>query len=256
MVPMPRFMESLLAARMVPFDTLVCATGFGYPVILETPGQTKEERLQEIEQYANALSSGNDVVIAGGGTVGVELAGDLLEKYPNAKGRVTLICSSERLLMDQPPYYGVKCKQVLEDMGCKFVFSDRVTSHSDSEIGSLTLDLKSGKSLSCHAYVAAYARSPNTDFLTKKGADGASLPSSVVNAQGKVEVNEYLQSTDYDKLYALGATNTLTEPSIFMNIDGQAKTVAKNIISAKSTKKGPGVDHAVYQLVGHETFAT
>eukprot|EP00980_Cylindrotheca_fusiformis_P027647 scaffold21730_cov49-Cylindrotheca_fusiformis.AAC.1 len=88
-------------------------------------------------------------------------------------------------------------------MGCKFVFSDRVTSHSDSEIGPLTLDLKSGKSLSCNAYVAAYAKSPNTDFLTKKGADGASLPSSVVNAQGKVEVNEYLQSTDYDKLYAL-----------------------------------------------------
>eukprot|EP00980_Cylindrotheca_fusiformis_P000578 scaffold152_cov128-Cylindrotheca_fusiformis.AAC.1 len=128
--------------QQVPFDTLVCATGFGYPVILETPGQTKEDRLQEIEQYANALSSGNDVVIAGGGTVGVELAGDLLEKYPNAKGRVTLICSSERLLMDQPPYYGERCQKVLEDMGCKFVFSDRVTSHSDSEIGPLTLDLK------------------------------------------------------------------------------------------------------------------
>eukprot|EP00980_Cylindrotheca_fusiformis_P002661 scaffold622_cov102-Cylindrotheca_fusiformis.AAC.10 len=239
------------------FDVLVCATGFGYPVICETPGQSKADRIQEIDQYADALTSGNEVAIAGGGTVGVELAGDLLEKFPEARGKVTLISASRRLLMDQSPYHGEKCQQILEDMGCKFIFSDCVVSHKGSEIATgepLTLELESGKMLSCHAYVAAYGRSPNTGFLTKAAA-GPPLPRKLVNNLGKVVVDEYLQSTVYDKLYALGATNTRKEPSLYMNIEEQAKTVAKNIVSARSAKQAPGVDHAMYVIVGHDTYA-
>lgn len=56
----------------IPFDTLVAATGSKFPVVCETPGQSREEREAEIEKVSNALLSGNHVVVAGGGSIGVE----------------------------------------------------------------------------------------------------------------------------------------------------------------------------------------
>jgi hypothetical protein len=69
-------------------------------------------------------------------------------------------------------------------------------------------------------------------------------------------VNDYLQSPNYDKLYALMATNSRKEPALIMNVEAQAKTAAANILKPNSAKVAPGVEHAVYQLVGHDTFAT
>jgi NADH dehydrogenase FAD-containing subunit len=250
--------------KEVPFDILVAATGSSFPILTETPGQSQAERQQEIDQVSKALLNGKDaVVIAGGGATGVELAGDVLEALPaeGRKGKVTLICSSDRLLADQPPYYGEKCKQVLEELGCKIIFNDRVKSHSDSAIGTsdapvVTLTLKSGTTLPCQAYIAAYARGANTSWLTIPHGGKGGLPSKLINEKGKVEVNEYLQSTVYDKLYALAVTNSRTEPSLIMNVEAQAKTAASNILKPNSASVAPGVAHAVYQIVGHDSFAT
>jgi NADH dehydrogenase FAD-containing subunit len=217
--------------KEVPFDMLVAATGSSFPILTETPGQSQAKRQQEIDQVSKALLSGkNAVVIAGGGATGVELAGDVLEALPakSCKGKVTLICSSDRLLLaDQSPYYGEKYKQVLEELGCMTIFNDRVKSHSDSAISTsdapvITLTLKSGTTLPCQAYSAAYACGANTSWLTIPHGGKGGLPSKLVNAKGKVEVNEYLQSTVYDKLYALAVTNSRTEPSLIMNVEAQA----------------------------------
>jgi NADH dehydrogenase FAD-containing subunit len=251
-------LDASQAVQQVSFDTLVCATGFAFPVICETPGQSKEERTQEIDKYADALTSGNNVVIAGGGATGIELVSDLLEKLPDAKGKVTLVCSADTLLSDQASYYGERCKQVLEELGAEIVFSDRVVSHEESTVSEgkpVTLELKSGKTLSCHVYVAAFGRGANTAWL-KTAGEGEPLPDTVLNDKGKVVVDEYLQSTAYDKLYAMGATTDRTEPSLFPNVEAHAKTIAKNIMNPKSTKQAPGVPHAMYQIVGRDTFAT
>lgn len=252
----------------IDFDILVCATGYGYPVICETPGQTKDERKAEIDKYADALLSGKNVVIAGGGTVGIELAADLLEVLPeeSRKGTVTLVCSSDHLLADQPAYYGRRCKEVLEDLGANFLFNDRVSSHSESAVSEedgkpIALTLKSGKTLDCHVYVAAYGRRANTTFLTQSATPGkdalvaaGTANDELLNERGQIIVNEYMQSVAYDKLYAMAATSDRTEPSIIMNVDSQAQTVAKNIIKPMSSKQSAGVQHALYQLVGHDTF--
>ncbi|CAJ1941059.1 unnamed protein product [Cylindrotheca closterium] len=243
----------------IDFDILVCATGFAMPVICETPGQTKDERKAEIDRYSNALLSGKNVVIAGGGTVGIELAADLLETLPEGSrnGKVTLVCSSDHLLADQSPNYGRRCKEVLEEFGCDFIFNDRVSSHTDSMVSEgkpIELTLKSGKNLDCHVYVAAYGRGANTDWLTKPAAGKDPLPAQLLNEKRQVIVDEYMQAAAYDKLYAMAATSNRQEISIFMNVDTQAQTVAKNIIKPKSAKQGDGSQHVMYQIVGHDTF--
>jgi hypothetical protein len=54
----------------------------------------------------------------------------------------------------------------------------------------------------------------------------------------------------------MGATTSRTEPSLFPNVEAHAKTIAKNIMNPKSTKQAPGVEHAMYQEVGRNNFAT
>jgi thioredoxin reductase len=246
----------------VPFDVLVAATGSSFPVLTETPGQSIEERQKEIDQISEALLSGKEVVIAGGGATGVELAADVLEALPadSRKGKVTLICSADRLLVDQPTYYSERCKQVFEELGGTILFNERVKSHLSSTVATdgkpLSLELKSGKTLNCHAYIEAFARGANTKWLTTLHGDKSGLPDKLVNDRGQVEVNEYLQSTVYDKLYAIAAANSRKEPALIMNVELEAKIVAGNILKPNSTKAPPGTEHAVYQIVGHDTFAT
>ena len=202
------------------------------------------------------IDSGKEVVIAGGGSVGVELAGDVLEtKGRNKAGTVTLVCSSDRLLPDQPAEYGERCKQILESKGCKIIFNDRVSSHSDSVLEPTELTLKSGTTLSCEAYIAAFSRGPQLDWLMTAPSGKSALPSKIVNDKRRVAVNEYLQSPVYDKLYAIGATNNRKEIALGMNVQAQAETAAANIVSPGSKALPDGLEHAVYQIVGHETDA-
>lgn len=247
------------STKEVPFDILVCATGSALPVVCATPGQSQTERQSEIDAVQKLLLSGKNVVIGGGGAVGVELAGDVLEmrqkKGTAGSGTVTLVSSSSTLLPDQPSHYGERAKDVLEQLGCKIVLEDRVVSHSDSVLETVELVLKSGTKLSCDAYVAAYSRGASTSWLTTAPASSAALKSSMVDPKGQVIVDDYLQSTVYDKLFALGATNNRKEIALGMNCEAQAKTVVANILKPKSTPVPSGLEHAVYQIVGHDTAA-
>jgi NADH dehydrogenase FAD-containing subunit len=252
-----------VADVQVLFDVLVGATGSAFPVLTETPGQSTKDRQKEIDQVSGALLSGKQVVIAGGGATGVELAADVLEGLPaeSRKGKVTLICSTDRILRDQPLYYSERATRVLEELGATILFNERVVSHTESTMATkeepvVHLKLKSGKSLDAEAYIAAFSRGANTLWLTTALPDGSSnLPAKLLNERGQVVVDDYLKSTAYAKLYALGAASSRTEPTIVPNLEAQAKTVAANIIKPNSTKQAPGIEHAIYQVVGHQTFS-
>lgn len=54
-------------------------------------------RVVELENHHTKLENCTTCVIVGGGTVGVELAAEIMGKWPNMK-RVTLITSKDRYL--------------------------------------------------------------------------------------------------------------------------------------------------------------
>jgi NADH dehydrogenase FAD-containing subunit len=82
--------------QLIAFDIIVCALGISFPTVLATPGQSPADRKAEVENVSNFLTSpSTNVVIAGGGHVGVEIAGDVLEEHPpDGTGSITLVCSS------------------------------------------------------------------------------------------------------------------------------------------------------------------
>lgn len=56
-------------------DALVVCTSFSHPLTKPSLGQSWKDRRAELETYRTAISNADTVLVAGGGTVGCEVAG-------------------------------------------------------------------------------------------------------------------------------------------------------------------------------------
>jgi NADH dehydrogenase FAD-containing subunit len=90
-------------------------------------------------------------------------------------------------------------------------------------------------------FLPPYSRGPVTGWLMEPCASGSlPLPNGILNEKRQVKVDKFLASTVYPKLYCIGAVSNLTEPSIGPNQQGQAATIAKNILKPGSAPYGGG----------------
>jgi NADH dehydrogenase FAD-containing subunit len=77
----------------VPYDALIVATGFNMPLVYPGLGVTIEERKKEVQKVAEAIKSSECIVVAGGGPVGIEIAGCIRGEHPSK--RVILLGSKD-----------------------------------------------------------------------------------------------------------------------------------------------------------------
>lgn len=277
----------------IPFDIIVAATGSTIPFVHPVIGQSLSDRKIQIKSFLQAISrtisksdDGKDVyiVLEGGGTVGVELAGDVLEAMGNnSQKRLILVSGSNRLVTDQSNEISAKIQARLENMGAKIIFHNSVVSHSESKIlaedeDSFKITLKDGKTIQCVALVKAFStKGPNTQWIqgnfdgvdetyeeSKHDEAAFEVQNSILNQDRKINVNSYLQSSVYPRLYAIGSVSTFNAPVTVPNIEHQAKTIANNIIAAakyrsfehQAKHKPLGIlsDAPLYIKVGHEQF--
>jgi len=84
--------SSTEAAKQIPYDILIVATGFHMPLIYPGLGVTLESRMEEVRRVADVIAKANTCVVAGGGVVGLEMVGDIRAKYPEK--RIILACRS------------------------------------------------------------------------------------------------------------------------------------------------------------------
>jgi len=85
--------------RMVTADITVLATGsrFSGPFIRSSSGSI-EERRASLHRLEASLASARRVLIVGGGPVGVEMAGEIVETWPGHS--VTIVQSGARILAE------------------------------------------------------------------------------------------------------------------------------------------------------------
>jgi NADH dehydrogenase FAD-containing subunit len=104
-------------SKEIPFDYLVVATG----TKLRAPGtmehDEKPQSVKYFQSYQKAIENAKSVVIVGGGAVGVQMAADLKELYPEKE--VTLVHSRQQLM---PVYHEALdkiIKQRFDELGVK-----------------------------------------------------------------------------------------------------------------------------------------
>ena len=199
------------------FDFLVVATGSSFKnwsfLKSDEPGMTA--RQQEVEQDGEKLRAAESVLIIGGGSVGVELAGEIAYKWPEKK--VTIANGGSRILGGLSEKMSDRVGKLLKSMGVEILDNTRLTEGSDGV-------WKDGKGTELKADIAyqAVGISLNNSWL-----EGSDIPR---NEKGSIMVDPDLRVSGSDSIFALGDINDVPEQKLGALAGMQADLTAKNIL--------------------------
>lgn len=183
------------------YDILIMATGsrafVPQDAQIELPGRFTMRNKADADGLRNYLDetglpcNEQHVLIVGGGLLGLELAAALNKRGVN----ITIVQRAARLMERQLDLVASRLlAQDVQERGIQTYFDNEVnTVFENDEANSLSINLKTGKTISANAIVYAIGTIPNIEI-----ARAAKL-----TAQRGVVVNQYLQTSD-PTIFAMG----------------------------------------------------
>jgi len=180
------------------FNQAIIASGSRYPTLPLAKSSSAfdfAERNQEILKEHQSLASANSVLVIGGGTVGVEFAGEIASAFPNKE--ITLAHATDMLLDNAKPKAQRKALEQLTANGVTVKFNRRFTKDGDVYRCS-----KSDETLQPDIAYVCVGMVPNTEFLQAELSD-------ILDDKGLIKVDSFMKVEGYENLYALGDCSTL-----------------------------------------------
>ncbi len=180
------------------FNQAVIASGSRYPTLpLAKPNAAFDyaERNQEMLDEHNSLASAKSVLVIGGGTVGVEFAGEIASAFPDKE--ITLAHATDTLLENMKPKAQRKALEQLTAKGVKVKFNRRFAKDGD-----VYRDSKNNETMRPDIAYVCVGMIPNTEFLR------VDLP-DILDDKGLIKVDTFMKVEGYENLYSLGDCSTL-----------------------------------------------
>jgi apoptosis-inducing factor 2 len=211
------------------FDYLVVASGTNYGLPFKMQAETKQEAERLLSHYASLIKEAQRITIVGGGTVGCELAGEIMDCYPYKN--VTLINGQAHLLAGNAASEATRdrLKHKLGAMGVEVLLGERVkldelqTAKRTAVVeGDHVVHTASGKALEANlTFLCLGIGKPNTEYL----------PTEMLNEKGQVKVKSTLQADHeaYGHVFSLGDVAATGATPWILPIYSQSKVVASNI---------------------------
>ncbi|KAI9358893.1 hypothetical protein DFJ73DRAFT_793902 [Zopfochytrium polystomum] len=239
----------------IDFDYLVIATGSKMPAPGKTQKVTKAEGIKESTAVYNALKSAKRVAIVGGGSVGIELAGELTTDMPHLQ--VDLITSGATVLDGAPKILptmiNATTARLAKIPNLKVHTGHRVSGGITADLAEngytlapTTLTSDTGLSVSADvAFLATGIARPNSDAA-------AALGQGVLDARGYVLTTKTGQLPAFPHIFAAGDVAALDEIKTGMLAQKQATLVADNLAAlvkgGKATKEYAAATDAMMVL--------
>ncbi|KZV64519.1 FAD/NAD-P-binding domain-containing protein [Peniophora sp. CONT] len=185
----------------VPYEYLVMATGtkLAPPGTLHTEG--KVDGIAYFQEHQRQIKRAKNIVIVGGGAVGVQLTTDIKDYYKDK--HVTLVHSRDRLMHKFHPKMGNILAARMAELGVDLITGERVQVPKDgfpTDGSSFPVALSSGRTLSDVDFVIlATGQTPLSEPIR------ALSPGSISEA-GFIKVKRTLQLADdrYPRVFAIG----------------------------------------------------
>ncbi|KAF3309445.1 hypothetical protein TWF173_010910 [Orbilia oligospora] len=182
------------AGGSIHYDSLFIALGSHTKHPAFKPKASHLEVIREIEKLNGEINGAKSIVIAGGGPVAVETAGELGSKYGTSKS-VTLVTNGPRLLHNVNPDIGTNAKYFLEKMGIHVTLNANVTSATKLETGQTRVQFGQDQSVDVDLYIDATGVIPNNE----------PIPKELLTDRGFLEVDAYQRATKAGALvYGIG----------------------------------------------------
>ncbi|QKX57986.1 uncharacterized protein TRUGW13939_05106 [Talaromyces rugulosus] len=222
------------------YTYLAVATGStGVPPWHLATGE-KRDGVEVFRGMQKAIRDAKDLVIVGGGAVGVELAADAKTKYPEKN--VSLIHSRSTLLNSFGPKLHDYVMEEFRKLEINVHLGERAPEGVQNE-KALDFTLKSGKVVTFDLLIRCTGAKPASSTLS-----GVS-PSSI-SPSGTVLVKKTLQITDtnHPRIYAFGDVVETGGVRMGRAATFQASVVAANI--TRSIKGKPLKDYKIFSFLG------
>ncbi|KAI4756535.1 putative oxidoreductase [Aureobasidium sp. EXF-3400] len=184
----------------IPYAYLVIATGTKLTPPSTLPSSDKADGVTYLRNHASKVESSSNIAIIGGGAVGVQMATDIKEVYPEKD--VTLIHSREQIMNKFHPQLDGIIKQRCEELGVKLKLGSRVKLPAKgypTDGSTFNVELLDGSSVSTDFAVIATGQTPQSELIR------ALSPESIDDA-GFVRVRRTLQihDTNFPNIFAVG----------------------------------------------------
>jgi len=184
----------ILDNRVINYEKLIIALGLSqnYSFINGSDYIYGLASLEEAIKIREKLKISENIVIIGGGYLGVELAGVIKNK------NVTIIEKTNKLLNGLPENFYTYAEKYLKENKIKIVYNSTVKSVTKNKV--ITLDNEYESDLTIFA----------------GGFTGNKIIGNldITNKNSKIVVNKYLKSVDYDDVYACGDSMAIENENI------------------------------------------
>eukprot|EP01125_Pyxidicula_operculata_P019703 TRINITY_DN7162_c0_g1_i2.p1 TRINITY_DN7162_c0_g1~~TRINITY_DN7162_c0_g1_i2.p1 ORF type:complete len:844 (+),score=274.21 TRINITY_DN7162_c0_g1_i2:12-2543(+) len=182
---------------------------------------SSDYRSEALKLEAEKLSKADSVIIIGGGPVGVELAGEIVKKYP--KKNVTLITRSEGLMPRFPKSAQKEVQKALEKKKVSVRLKESVVSIRNVK-GQASVATDKDQVLTAETVYVCCGTTVNSEFMQNNFSDCLDGPS------GHVKVDRTLQVTNHPNMFALGDSNNVQEEKTAERAMAHAQLAADNIL--------------------------
>ncbi|KNC49708.1 uncharacterized protein AMSG_11926 [Thecamonas trahens ATCC 50062] len=226
------------AAIKLGYDYLVIATGSRYADLMPLSERVLPcSRVDRVAAAARAIVAGRvtRAMVIGGGIVGVELAAELAEAYPDFE--VTLAHSGDQLMSSSPsvPRAAAEyAERSLSLSGVRLALGHRITALPQAapgaphplRLGAAGTDIEYESDM---VFVAT-GLLPNTGFLSQPAAPGNAAPlAHALDAKGFVTVTPALNLDSAPHVFALGDVAALPGEKLAQCAELMADVVSANI---------------------------
>src|ERR1700738_805559 len=217
------------ARRRVTGDISVLATGSRCAgQLVRSLSGSIEERKAVFRRLEVSLSAARRILIVGGGPVGVEMAGEIVETW---RGRsVTIVEAGAQILAGTAKSVSTHAAKFLKQRGVTLLTGERIESPSPGDGVSVEpgeARTTSGKLIGYDVILWCIGGRPNTEYLRSHFSDR-------LDADGRVRVTPQLLMEGEDRVFALGDITNLKENKMALHIAGQLSVAEANIRAVAS----------------------
>ena len=180
-------------------DFIVLATGSTYPYPAKSGTDETATAIERYRESHDELARAGRVLIVGAGPTGLELAGEISDRWPEK--RITILEPEPEILAG--PYkqeLREEARRQLSERGVEFVLGEALTAEPESPpvtFGPFSVSTRSGRVLEADIWFRCYGLAPVSDYLRGDLARRRLT-------DGSVEVNRQLQVTGQTNVFALG----------------------------------------------------
>ncbi|GIC84267.1 NAD(P)/FAD-dependent oxidoreductase [Aspergillus udagawae] len=217
-------------SKQIPYEYLAIATGTR---LAQPAGMKDDDKVSSVEYLRNHqadIKRAKSILIVGGGAVGVQMATDLKEYYPDKE--VTLVQSRARVM----PLFHEQLHELIEkrfdELGVRLIVNARVSVPVEgfpTDRKPFDVQLSNGGRVSTEFVILATGQRPNNDLLTSLTPSRSGSLINPDNGFIRVRPTLQLQDENFPNIFAVGDIADTGAQKAARPGSVQAGVVARNI---------------------------